>query len=58
MPLPNQPINLKQNPLIVSPFVQDLRIGAPTPPPPGSEFRITDDDEFRITDSGDRRITD
>ena len=27
-------------------------------PPPGSEFRITDDDEFRITDDGNRRITD
>ena len=48
----------KGNPLIKSPFIQTFDVGGSFPPPPTSEFRITDAGEQRITDGGENRITD
>lgn len=47
---------IANNPLVESPYVDDLSyLAAPTPP--GSEERITQDGEIRITQDGEIRIT-
>lgn len=38
-------------------YLYDFSAGG-SPPPPGTEVRITDSLDDRITDNGDRRITD
>lgn len=59
MPLTNSFTNFLNNgPLKDSPFVRHNETGESIlPPPPISEFRITDAGDQRITDSGDFRIT-
>lgn len=52
------PIGIGRNPLVNSVFVQSFQEHGDFPPPPASEFRITDGSEQRVTDIGDKRITD
>jgi hypothetical protein len=55
MPLPNGITGVTQNPLIFSPYVQNINLGFPGPPPPPPEgaFMITESGIFMITEFSD-----
>lgn len=49
---------LKRAPIQDSPLILHNETGqAILPPPPGSEFRITEEGDQRITQAGDFRVT-
>lgn len=58
MPLPNGRIGVTYNPLIISPYIQheDFGFFSP-PPPPGSQFMITETSIRMITETDDPMIT-
>lgn len=49
MPLPNGPIGIITNPLLISPFIQNWSVYFPSPPP-GTSYMITEDGNRMVTE--------
>lgn len=58
MPFHSFPTGIIDSPMVKSVFVQNYSIAGDFPPPPASEFRITDISQQRVIDDGNKRITD
>jgi len=57
MPFHNAKVGVNNNPLIISPFVQNFENSVRVPPPPSSSFLIAEDGSYLITENGYNFIT-